>query len=197
VRGVNDILIALALAASILFVVSCSSPLELDVDRTMTYTDGVVSPFRATLLYYFGDSAYEAIYSDLRLLQSIKIDTMKHPSRITIQQLNSPRFATAPSAQYPVMIQAFGFGLHDQPADEVVRDIVNGFTFLNVDLLQTDNTTSRNYLWFIDGVTRRLRVGFIQEPLKRIVKGRILIQITDPYRDNKTVTTYGLLTLDY
>lgn len=176
---------------------ACSSPLELDVDRSMKYVDDVVSPHRATLFYYFADSAYEAIYSDPRLLSGIRIDTSSTPAKITISQIVSPRFAAQPSPNQPVMVEAFGFGLHDHPTDEVVRDVVNGSTFLNVNLLQSDNVSTRSLLWFIDGATRRLRVGFIHERDKRVVKGRVIINITDPYRNNEVATYYGLLTLDY
>jgi hypothetical protein len=63
--------------------------------------------------------------------------------------------------------------------------------------LQSDNTTTRSYLWFIDGMSRRLRIGFIHQREKRVVKGRVVINVTDPYRSNNVATYYGLLTLDY
>lgn len=176
---------------------ACSSPLDLDVDRSIKYVDDVVSPHRATLFYYFADSAYEAIYADPRLLNGIRIDTSVTPARISISQIVSPRFSAVASAQHPVMVEAFGFGLHDYPADESIRDVINGSTFLNVNLLQSDNVTARSYLWFIDGISRRLRIGFIHQREKRVVKGRVVINVTDPYRSNNVATYYGLLTLDY
>jgi hypothetical protein len=199
-RGHNAAMKHIYIAISLVLISalgSCSSPLDLDVDRSVRYIDNVVSPHRAALFYYFADSAYEAIYSDARLLGGIKIDTSVTPARISIVQINSPRFLAVPSFSQPVMVEAFGFGLHDHPADETVRDVVNGSTFLNVNLLQSDNVTTRSYLWFIDGVSRRLRIGFIHQPEKRVVKGRIIINIIDPHRNNAVATYYGLLTLDY
>ena len=67
--------IALMIAVgAVVLLHACSSPLDLDVDRTKNYPDGGTHPTRLSLYYYFGDSAYEAIVTDTLLLNNIWIE---------------------------------------------------------------------------------------------------------------------------
>jgi len=179
----------------LLALTSCSSPLDLDVDREMSYRDDIVHPRRMSLLYYFGDSAYEAIYIDPALLASIEIDTATRPFVVTIPQLNTPLFACSASEAFSPIIQGFGFSTIAQPCNERIVDIVNRSTFMNVETLQRDGSR-REYLWVVDGVSRRMRLGFVASPENRLIKGRIALSVADPDRP-RVLSYYGILTIEY
>lgn len=186
---------AAAALVTTVFVVGCSSPLELDVDRSMAYNDGTVHPTRVSLLYYFGDSAYEAIYIDKSLLESMVIDTSQSPYRITIPQFTTPMFSCTANWDYTPLVKGFGLSVDAQPCDEVVVDVVNRRTYVNVEMKHMDGRRA-DYLWFVDGSNKRMRVGFVSSPDNRLIKGRVVINVVDPDRP-RVLNYYGVLTLEY
>ncbi|MBU3742649.1 MAG: hypothetical protein FGM24_10255, partial [Candidatus Kapabacteria bacterium] len=133
-------------ALCIVLLTACSSPLDLDVDRSTTFNDNIVHPKRISLLYYFGDSAYEAIYIDPAFLQSIDIDTSQNPVLLTIPQFNTPQFACSASATFTPIVRGFGFSVTDFPCNERIVDIVNRSTFFDVEVLRLDGRRL-DYQW--------------------------------------------------
>lgn len=190
----RNVLHSIGLVAAIMLT-ACSSPLDLDVDRDAAFRDNILHPRRMSLFYYFGDSAYEAIYIDPALLESVEIDTTTRPYLITIPQLNTPLFSCTASETFSPIVQGFGFTTIRQPCNERIVDIVNRSTFMNVEALHRDGSR-KEYLWLVDGTNRRMRLGFVANPENRLIKGRIAISVVDPDRP-RVLTYYGILTIDY
>lgn len=186
---------AVAALVTTVFVVGCTSPLELDVDRSMAYNDGTVHPTRMSLLYYFGDSAYEAIFIDKTLMESVVIDTSTTPFRITIPQLSTPMFSCTANWDFTPLVKGFGLSVDAQACDEIVQDVVNRRTYVNVEMKHMDGRHA-DYLWFVDGSTKRMRIGFVSSPANRLIKGRVIINVVDPDRP-RVLNYYGVLTVEY
>jgi hypothetical protein len=187
--------VAVAALVTSLIIVGCSTPLDLDVDRSMVYNDGTVHPKRVSLLYYFGDSAYEAIFIDKTLMESIVIDTSSSTYRITIPQMATPMFSCTANWDYTPLVKGFGFSVDRQECDENVIDVVNRRTYVNVEMKHVDGRRA-DYLWFVDGSTKRMRVGFVASPENHLIKGRLIIHVVDPDRP-RVLSYYGILTVEY
>lgn len=182
-------------AALAVLLTACSSPLDLDVDRTTMFNDDIVHPSRISLLYYFGDSAYEAIYVDPAFLQSIDIDTSTNPVLLTIPQFNTPLFPSTATETFTPMVRAFGFSVTKFPCNERIMDVINRSTFFSVEVLHQDGRR-QDYQWQADDSGRRFRLGLVASRENRLLKGRIAMNIADPERP-RVLSYYGILTIEY
>ncbi|MCU0329870.1 MAG: hypothetical protein MUC47_02705 [Candidatus Kapabacteria bacterium] len=176
----------------------CSSPLELDTPREQRFIDRFVTPTRLTIAYQVDSSAFEAIYSDPTFLSSIRIDTSADRFVVSIPSISTPLFSCKPSADASTVVRSFGFSVQNAICDSIPRDIINPDTFLNV-LVMDYVGRENDYLWFVDGVNRRLRLAFVQVPSVRQVKGRIIINIANPHPQmgGAVLSSFGIMTIDY
>lgn len=181
--------------ALLVIVSACSSPLDLDVDRTLTFDDGLVQPKRMSLLYYYGDSAYEALYVDTTFLSTVLIDTTIRPYRVTIPQMNTPIFPCSATADHSPLIRGFGFSVSRHPCNEQLTAIANPYTYVNVELLDNNGRRS-NQDWTIGTRGTQFYVGLLASPENRLIKGRLTIRVPDPDRP-RTLTYHGVLTIEY
>ncbi len=178
-----------------LVMLACSSPLDLSTDRKMNYADKTTNPTRISLLYYYGDSAIEFIYTDPEILKGVLIDTGATPFRVTIPHLQTPNTRFTPTKDFTPLVTEFSFGVERQPCDNVISTLVNSDTWFNVKHLTKDYTI-KEYLWFADTSGRQFRLGLASVEEKRLVKGRIQISIADPDRP-RFVNYNALVTLEY
>lgn len=184
------------LAVLVLMLASCKSPLELDVNRSMRYLSGEVPAKRASLYYYYADSSYEAIFSDTALLNTIVIDTLSEPMRVTIPQLATPRFGCLPNTTETPIVNAFSFSVDHMKTNDSSMTCVNPKTYFYAKHMDRYGAM-QDYQWFADATGRRLDVGFIELRNLRTIKGRIVIRVVNPDDPTKIMTTNALLTLDY
>lgn len=182
--------------ALVLTLASCKSPLELDVDRSMRFLSGEVPAKRASLYYYYADSSYEAIFSDTALLNTIVIDTLSEPMRVTIPQLATPRFGCLPNTTETPIVNAFSFSVDHMKTNDSSTTCVNTKTYFYAKHMDIFGAM-QDFQWFADSVGRRLDIGFIELRKLRTVKGRIVIRVINPDDPTKVMTTNALLTLDY
>ena len=181
--------------ALIVVISACSSPLELDVDRTLSYNDGLVQPKRMSLLYYYGDSAYEALYVDTTFLSTVLIDTTTRPYRVTIPQMNTPLFPCRATADQTPLVRGFGFSITKHPCTEQLTAIANPYTYVSVELLDNNGRNSEQD-WTIGTRGTRFYIGLLASPENRLIKGRLTIHVPDPDRP-RTLTYHGVLTIEY
>lgn len=194
----RTIIFAMAYHVICWVLVGCSSPLELDTPREQRYIDRFVTPTRLTIAYQVDSSAFEAIYSDPTFLSSIRIDTSAEKYVVTIPSISTPLFSCKPSLNASTVVRSFGFSVQNATCDSVARDIINPDTFLNV-LVMDYAGRENDYLWFVDGVNRRLRLAFVQVPSVRQVKGRIIINVANPHPQmgGPVLSSFGIMTIDY
>jgi len=192
----NAMLKILALTVLVTLIASCTSPLDLDVDRSMRYLNGEVPVKRASLYYYYADSSYEVIYSDTALLNTIVIDTLSVPMRVTIPRLATPQFGCMPTPTETPIVNAFSFSVDHMMANDSSSSCVNSKTYFNAKHMDLFGTTN-DYQWFADASGRRMDIGFIELRKLRTVKGRIVIRVVNPDNPLRVMTTNALLTLDY
>jgi hypothetical protein len=180
----------------ITLVAACSSPLDLDVDRTSGFNDGTVSPHRVSMYYYYSDSSYEAIFQDTAILNGILIDTSVKPFRVSIKRLPMPEVPWTCNMPWTTMVKSFCISTDRQPADNQTELTVGAQSWMAVQHLDTSGA-KKEYLWFADSLGRQLRVGFSAVDYLRTVKGRVNIFVVDPQRPALSNSYNAVITMDY
>ena len=175
---------------------ACSSPLDLDVDRTKNYPDGGTHPTRLSLYYYFGDSAYEAIVTDTLLLNNIWIERGSTPYRITIPTLefHLPDTIKA-SPQFTPFVRAFAFSSTNVLCDGQFTTCTSPLTWLAGEYLSQQGTWEP-FKWSTDTGNRQLRIAFYDVPTERLIKASLQILVGDPALP-RYASYRALITLEY
>jgi len=175
---------------------SCTSPLEINVDRTIVNVDGSVHPKRLSFFYYFADSAYEAIVSDTTYLNEILIERSQTPWTVTVPQFvfelpNSihPTPATTP------LVRSFSLSCEKYIIDGIYRSCVGSNAWVDGEYLDQAYTPVP-FRWDADNTINRILLAWIQPSEQNLIKGRVLISVTDPI--TKISRNYnGLITMEY
>lgn len=175
---------------------SCSSPLDLDVDRTKNYPDGGTHPTRLSLYYYYGDSAYEAIVTDTTLLHKIWIERGSTPYRITIPSLEFrlPDTIQA-SPQFTPFVRAFAFSSTNVLCDGEFTMCTSPLSWLAGEYLNQQGTWEP-FQWSTDTGNRQLRIAYYDVPYERLVKASLQILVADPAVQRYS-SFRALITLEY
>lgn len=180
----------------VLTFVSCSSPLELDVDRDVRNIDNIVSPSRLSMYYYFGNQGYEAIVTNEALLKSILIDQSTYPCKITIPQFLFTLSATdTATPAFTPFIRTFSFSSIAEPADGFFRNAVNKDSWITGDYIDITNA-HQEFNWMADNSRREIRIAYYTVADEKIVKGFIQFLLLDPATP-RHVTFRALLTMEY
>ncbi len=192
--GVKSV-IAVAILAATMILPSCSSPMDLDVDRTKVYTDGAVHPTRLTLYYYYGDSAYEAIVSDTAFLNTIWIERGTNPYTVTIPGLQFRLPDTVKGTPvYTPFVREFCFSSASKPCDGAFTMCQSPRSWLSGEYLASGKWLP--FDWLADTQNRQIRLAYFQIPEENLIKGSIQINVADP-----TYPRYAsyrvLLTMEY
>jgi len=190
-RRAGFIAVAIALA-----VFACTSPMDLDVDRTKAFADGTTHPRRLSLYYYYGDSAYEAIVSDTSLLNAIWIDHSTDPHSITVPHFifQLPDTVKATMANSP-FARSFSFSTDKVPMDALFRYCVNNQSWVSGEFYDADQKL-QPFHWPTDSTGRQLRMAWTEIPNENVVKGSAQIALADPVY-SRYVTYRALFTLEY
>ena len=180
----------------VLMLQACTSPLDIDVDRTKHYPDGGTHPTRLSLYYYFGDSAYEAIVTDTTLLNNIWIERGVTPYRITIPTLefHLPDTIKA-SAQFTPFVRAFAFSSTNVPCDGQFMMCTSPLSWLAGEYLNPKGAWEP-FKWSTDTDNRQLRIAYYDVPTERLVKASLQILVGDPYVQRYS-SFRALITLEY
>lgn len=196
----RSMIIALALAF-----MSCTSPLELDVDRDATFIDGSTHPKRVSVYYHFADSAYEAIIIDPTWLETVWIERAPVPGgnadtyrySISIPQLvfEVPQ-TVRPSKERPVMVHRFSLSCRQQPADGQFRYCINPSSWIQGLIFDERGGDPEPFQWLADERGRQLRLAFFAVPQQRIMKGSIQLALVEP-RGQRYSTYRALITMEY
>jgi hypothetical protein len=175
---------------------ACTSPLDIDVDRTKHYPDGGTHPTRLSLYYYFGDSAYEAIVTDTTLLNNIWIERGVTPYRITIPTLefHLPDTIKA-SAQFTPFVRAFAFSSTNVLCDGQFTMCTSPLSWLAGEYLNPKGAWEP-FKWSTDTDNRQLRIAYYDVPTERLVKASLQILVGDPYVQRYS-SFRALITLEY
>lgn len=176
--------------------VACSSPLDLDVERTRTYTDGAVHPKRLSFLYYFGDSAYEAIVTDTSLLNTIWIERGVRPYEITIPWFvfNLPD-SVKPTINNSPFVTRLCFSANRVPCDNKYRNYVNKYSWVDGTYFDVDGNAVP-FSWYTDYTGRQLRIAWFGIYSERLIKGSLQVLMSDPIAP-RYVTYKGHITMEY
>jgi len=182
--------------SSVLLLYSCSSPLDLDVDRTKHYPDGGTHPTRLSLYYYYGDSAYEAIVTDTTLLNNIWIERGSMPYRITIPTLefHLPDTIQA-SPQFTPFVRAFAFSSTDVLCDGHFTMCTSPLTWLAGEYMNQQGAWEP-FKWSTDTDNRQLRIAYYDVPTERLIKASLQILVGDPALP-RYASYRSLITLEY
>ncbi len=193
-RGSNMVVGVIALAIMVL-ASACSSPLDLDVDRSKTYVDGSLHPQRLQLYYYFGDSAYEAIVTDTALLNSIWIETLDSTRAVTLPRLqfSLPDTIKATAAFTP-FVRTFCIAAQSKPCNGVFTMCINPNSWISGDYRSQDGQWYP-FHWMSDNRNRQLRLAFYEIPGERLIKGSLQILVADP-ETSRYETYRALLTIE-
>lgn len=192
----NTIHRIVALACVVLTLVSCSSPLDLDVDRDIKNIDNIVSPSRLSMYYHFGDQGYEAIVTNEALLKSILIDKSSNPCKITIPQFLFTLSETdTATPAYTPFIRTFSFSSIAQPADGFFRNAVNKESWIAGDYIDF-TSAHQEFNWMADNSGREIRIAYYTVADEKIVKGFVQFLVADPATP-RYVTFRALLTMEY
>lgn len=188
--------IILVIGSVVLLLGACSSPLDLDVDRTKHYPDGGTHPKRLSLYYYYGDSAYEAIVTDTTLLHKIWIERGSTPYRITVPSLefHLPDTIKA-SPQFTPFVRAFAFSSTAVPCDGQFVMCTSPSTWLAGEYL-TQRGTWEPFQWSTDTGNRQLRIAYYDVPSERLLKASLQILVGDPVLP-RYASFRALITLEY
>jgi hypothetical protein len=180
----------------VLMLQACTSPLDIDVDRTKHYPDGGTHPTRLSLYYYFGDSAYEAIVTDTTLLNNIWIERGATPYRITIPTLefHLPDTIKA-SAQFTPFVRAFAFSSTNVLCDGQFTMCTSPLSWLAGEYLNPKGAWEP-FKWSTDTDNRQLRIAYYDVPTERLVKASLQILVGDPYVQRYS-SFRALITLEY
>ncbi len=198
-RPIQTVLLIVAMAIG-----SCTSPLELDVDRDATFIDGSAHPKRVSVYYHFADSAYEAIIVDPAWLETVWIERNAAPGTsdgyaytVTIPQLvfEIPQ-TIRPSKDRPVMIHSFSLSCRKQKADGQFRYCVNPGSWIRGLIFDERGGDPEPFQWLADERGRQVRLAFFAVPEQRIIKGSIQLAVVEP-RGQKFSTYRALMTLEY
>lgn len=197
-----------ALACVVLLTASCSSPLDLDVDRTVNTIDHKFSPTRMSLFYYFGNEGYEAIVVDTNLLKTIIIDKSVYSDTyectVTIPQflftLSDDLNDTLAVRPYSPFVRAFSFSTLAQPADGNYRNSVGNTSWMACEYLDIDNSIKR-VNWPANNAGKEIRIGFYTVKGENLVKGFAQIIIINPAPADPTkpefVAYNALITMEF
>ncbi len=188
--------IIFVIGSVVLMLGACSSPLDLDVDRTKHYPDGGTHPTRLSLYYYFGDSAYEAIVTDTTLLHKIWIERGSTPYRITIPRLefHLPDTIKA-SPQFTPFVRSFSFSSNNVLCDGQFTMCTSPFSWLSGEYL-TQQGKWEPFQWSTDTGNRQIRVAYYDVPYERLVKASLQILVGDPVLP-RYASFRALITLEY
>lgn len=161
---------------------SCTSPLDIDVDRTKSFSDGSVHPLRLSLFYYFGDSAYEAIVTDTSFLNSIWIEPSSGMFEVTIPnlQFNLPDSARGAVGQTP-FVKSFCFSSNRKPSDGSYSSCMSANSWI-AGVYLDDNDKWQTFHWPADDRGRQIRLAYYHVEGQKLVKGVIQILVLDPKR---------------
>jgi hypothetical protein len=186
----------LAAIVTTIVMASCTSPTDLDIERTKTYMDGAVHPTRLSFYYYFGDSAYEAIVSDTSLLNSVWIERGTTPWTVTVPllkfELPDSIHATQQNTPFP---RTISFSTTGQLADGVFRTCTNVNSWISGEYLDLYGNRV-DFNWMADNTGRQIRMAYQALPDERLVKGSMQIVLADPVKP--AFATYrALVTLEY
>lgn len=196
VRFVN-LRIVTAAILTIIAMAACTSPTDLDVDRSKTYMDGAVHPHRLSFYYYFGDSAYEAIVTDTAMLNSIWIERGTTPWQVTIPllQFDLPDsiHASGTNTPFPTTVC---FSTTKQLADGVFRSCTNPDTWVSGEYIDLYGGVVP-FTWLTDNAGRQLRIGYYKVDNEDLVKASLQIVLQDPVRPGAYATYRALVTLEF
>lgn len=175
---------------------SCTSPTDLDIERTKTYMDGAVHPTRLSFYYYFGDSAYEAIVTDTALLNSVWIERGTTPWTVTIPMLQfdlpDTIRATQQNTPFP---RTICFSTTQQAADGVFRSCQNNNSWISGEYFDLYGNRV-DFNWMADNAGRQIRLAYQALPEEQLVKGSMQIVLADPVKP--AFATYrALITMEY
>ena len=180
-----------------LTIVACTSPLDLDVDRTRTFSDGAKHPLRLTFYYYFGDSAYEAIVTDTAFLNHVWIEEGINAKQVTIPgfifQLPRPFL---PTIEYSPFVNKLCFQTEQQPADGVFRLCQNENSWLQGSYLDATGKPVP-FRWMADDLWHRIRLAYYDIPEESLIKGSMQIVIIDPVLPTRIMSYRALITMEY
>lgn len=191
--GNRLLVVAMLLGMALLH--ACSSPMDLDVDRTKVYTDGAVHPTRLTLYYYYGDSAYEAIVSDTSFLNTIWIERSTTPYTVTVPGLQFRLPDTVKGTPlYTPFVREFCFSSTSKACDGVFTMCQSPKSWLSGEYLA--NGKWLPFDWMADAQNRQIRLAYFEIPEERLIKGSIQINVADP--NYPRYASYRvLLTMEY
>ena len=187
-------LMALALISS------CTSPLDLEVNRDKAYADGSFHPKRLSFYYHFADSAYEAIVVDTTFLNSIWIDQTEPFFEVTIPEFVFQLPQTIePTLEHTPFVSTLCFASNEQPADGLYRLCINSNSWMEgayIDQFGIMVPFRWPNPWYADDQGRQIRLAYYQLPRERLIKGSMQIALTDP-ATARFVTYRALITMEY
>ncbi len=181
---------------AILAMSSCTSPLDLDVDRDKAYADGAFHPKRLSFYYHFADSAYEAIVTDTSFLNTIWIEQTEPFFEITIPQFVFELPQTIePTLQHTPFVSTLCFATQKRPADGLYRLCINDNSWMDGAYIDQFGITVP-FHWEADDQGRQIRLAYYQLPRERLIKGSIQVALADP-AGARYVTYRALITMEY
>jgi hypothetical protein len=184
------------IGAVVLMLQACSSPLDLDVDRSKHYPDGATHPTRLSLYYYYGDSAYEAIVTDTTLLNHIWIERGVTQYRITVPTLefHLPDTVKA-SAQFTPFVRSFAFSSTNVLCDGQFTMCTSPLSWIAGEFMNAQGKWEP-FKWSTDTDNRQLRIAYYDVPTERLVKASLQILVGDPGVQRYS-SFRALITLEY
>lgn len=181
----------------LLFVGSCQSPMDLDVDRKEWYSDGALNPSRLSLYYYFGDSAFEAIVTDTSFLHQIWLERSSTPWQITIPEFNFSLGDTIHATfDYSPIVRQFSFSTTRQNVDGFYRSCVGGQSWIEGEYFDA-MYQRQQFRWYTNNNDKKILLAWFQPDGQQLIKGRMVIRVANPANSLDTATFNGLFTLEF
>lgn len=178
---------------------SCTSPLELDVDRSKSFMDGSKNPTRLSFFYYFGDSAYEAIVTDPTFLEKIWIEPQENSEIVNV---TIPKFlfqipeTAQPSAVHNPLVKVLSFATWSHPADGLWRNCLNPDSWLQGDYIGRDGEPEE-FTWMCDNNGRQVRIAYVKVRDQNVIKGSMQIIVAEPLYGQTYAVYRALITIEY
>ena len=189
----------LAIISLVVIAASCSSPLDLDVDRDKEFADGAINPKRISFFYYFGDDGYEAIINDTALLNTIWLIPREQFYSVTIPKFEFHLPDTLrPGFPYNPFVNSLSFSVEDRLADGFLRLCVNTDTWFK-GTYEDQFGNPIQYVWPADDWSHQFRLALYQVEGLRTIKGTVQIVLEDPsFPPGARWRIYNaLMTIDY
>ena len=178
---------------------ACTSPLDLDVERSRTFVDGAKNPTRLSFYYHFGDSAYEALVTDPTFLAKIWIEPQVGSEQLTI---TVPQFIfqlpinVTPTAEHNPLVKTLCFASHQQPTDGVFRSCTNQNSWME-GLYLDERGDPTPFNWMADNTGRQIRLAYYNVPEENLIKGSMQVIVTEPIYGQNYASYRALITLEY